>query len=121
MYLKESVRRKIPSWAPLVSEAGTIYLITLCEHWEELQSQGHTQRSQSSVFLTVLYRSELGKYIGTPISPHLTIFIHQQPELELKFHNLNLMQDQHPENQLTFPSIKVISSLKFTFYINNFL
>lgn len=67
------------------------YLITLHEHWkEELQSQGHTQRSQSSVFLIVLYRSELGKYIGIPSSPHLTIFIHQQPELEFKFHNLKL-------------------------------
>lgn len=67
------------------------YLITLCEHWEEeLQSQGHTQRTQISVFLTVLYRSELGKMIVSPISPHVTIFIHQQPELEEKFHNFKL-------------------------------
>lgn len=77
--------------APLVSGAGMNYVITLHEHWEEeLQTQGHTQRSQSSVFLTVLYRSELGKCIGTHSHFPLPIFIHQQPEFELKFHNLKL-------------------------------
>lgn len=89
-HLKLSFKRKIPSWAPLVSGEGMNYVITLHEHWEEeLQSQGRTQRSESFVFLTVLYRSELGKYTGTPISPHLTIFIHQQPELNFHYLKLN--------------------------------
>lgn len=54
-------------------------LITLHEHQEEqLQSQGHTEVTKFCLPNCVVQC--VGKYIRTPISPHLTIFIHQQPD-----------------------------------------